>query len=168
MPALHQRFLHDVSLRRDHLRRDGRHHRQDHAHERGAGQPHRARDGWLLEVGEAARHQFLPPILLQLCRRARAARVRGRGALLPGVVLLREGEALRRRALGRNHPEALPALVLARSQDRGAGQHHQRPGICQDVPSRQSRQREGGQAYDVGRTPPAERNVPAARRRRRL
>ena len=101
MSALHQRFLHDVPLRRDHLRRDGRHHRQDHAHERGAGQPHRARDGWLLEVGEAARHQFLPPILLQLCRRARAARVRGRGALLPGVVLLREGEALRRRALGR-------------------------------------------------------------------
>ena len=59
-------------------------------------------------------------------------------------------------------------FLLSFSRDRGAGQHHQRPGICQDVPSRQSRQREGGQAYDVGRTPPAERNVPAARRRRRL
>ena len=68
----------------------------------------------------------------------------GRSPFLPGLRLPYAGLPLRRRALGRDHPEALPALVLARSQDRSAGKHHQRPGICQDVPSRQSRQCEGG------------------------
>ena len=33
--------------------------------------------------------------------------------------------------LGRDHPETLPAFVLAGPQDRGAGTHHRRPEIRQ-------------------------------------
>ena len=139
MSALHQRFLHDIPRRRDHLRRDGRHHRQDHAHERGAGQPHRARDGELLEVGEAARHQLLPRTLLQLHRRARAARIRGCGALLPGVVLLREGEVLRRRALGRPSDRRQRSAALRkgpRSARDGDAEGDRRPRFRRRQPAR--------------------------------
>ena len=139
MSALHQRFLHDIPRRRDHLRRDGRHHRQDHAHERGTGQPHRARDGELLEVGEAARHQLLPRTLLQLHRRARAARIRGRGALLPGVVLLREGEVLRRRALGRPSDRRQRSAALRkgpRSARDGDAEGDRRPRFRRRQPAR--------------------------------
>lgn len=138
VPALHQRFLYDVPLRRVDLRRNGRHHRQDHAYERGAGQPHRSRYGEHLEVGETARHQLFPATLVQLSGRARAARIRRSGAFLPGLVLLREGEILRRRALGGPSDRRQRSAALRkgpRSAGAGDAEGGRGPRLCHPAPA---------------------------------
>ena len=145
MPALHKPVLPHAAVGHGHLQRRGRHHHQEHSRPRGPRFPFRIVKRQSLDMGRPARHQFLPRARRPVQRHFSSQGIRWTREVLPGVVLLRQSAAIRRRAVVRAYSRNERRQPVQRKGFQGP--HHaartvryRRGRIC---PSRQARRLQG-------------------------